>query len=205
MARHLCHAAAFAAMFAFAFLSQGCVASATPTSAAASIPGKAAAAAASIPGKAAAAAAAASIPGKAAAAATTSAATAIETSTTMTTINSASAIAAPFNRKLLGIPPCTAEYLPGCPEPTRTVFGNIVNGGGATVFLTGMPLRGTALPGSYNLSTVASANGDYAFSRIYRGTYDIMPKQAGFTFVPSSVKVEIAGADAAAPSMTRNP
>jgi hypothetical protein len=109
-------------------------------------------------------------------------------------------------RFLLGVPPCTLGYIPGCIEPTRTVFGNIVNGGGATVFLHGTPLRGTALPGSYNLSTVALLNGDYEFIGIYRGTYDIVPaNQAGFTFTPSSVKVEIAGADARAPSMTRTP
>jgi len=108
-------------------------------------------------------------------------------------------------RLLRGIPACTLEYLPGCPEVLRTVSGKIVNGGGATVFLRGTPFRQTALPGSYNLSTVASANGDYAFSGIYRGRYDIEPTQAGFSFTPSSVTVEVAGADATAPSITRNP
>lgn len=109
------------------------------------------------------------------------------------------------HRRLLGVPVCTLGYLPGCPEPGRSVFGNIVNGSGATVFLRGMPFRQTSSIGSYNLSTVASANGDYSFSNLVRGVYDIVPAQAGFTFEPTSVEVGVLGADATAPSITRKP
>ena len=37
------------------------------------------------------------------------------------------------------------------------------------------------------------------------GGYDIVPAQAGLSFEPSSVKVEVTGADATAPSIVRKP
>lgn len=75
------------------------------------------------------------------------------------------------NRRLLGIPVCTLEYIPRGVRSPSAEFSetetNVVNGGGATVILRDTPLRPTALPGSYDPSTVASANGGYAFSGIY--------------------------------------
>jgi len=125
------------------------------------------------------------------------------------------------NRRLLGIPVCTLEYIPRGVRSPRATFSetetNVVNGGGATVILRGTPLRPTVLPvpttpRRWLRPTVAMRSLAFIEVRasinvhiVRLGGYDIVPAQAGLSFEPSSVKVEVAGADATAPSIVRKP
>ena len=96
---------------------------------------------------------------------------------------------AAHGRHLLGLP---CQTLGTC---TYTVFGNVVNGAGSTVEITGNGVSKTAS---------VSATGGYVIENVPNGEFSIQPRaQQGCTFLPRSVSVRVANAEATAPSMTR--
>ena len=71
------------------------------------------------------------------------------------------------------------------PLPTYTISGNIANGNGASVTLSGVATA----------STTADASGNFSFGGLSNGSYTVAASKAGFTISPASQQVTVSSID----------
>src|SRR6185312_9220302 len=81
--------------------------------------------------------------------------------------------------------PVTGVSFIASPLPTYTVSGNIANGNGASVTLSGAATAGTT----------ADASGNFSFSGLLNGSYTVAASKPGVTISPASQEVTVSSAD----------
>jgi hypothetical protein len=72
---------------------------------------------------------------------------------------------------------------------TYSISGQVTSGGSG---LSGVTV---ALSGASSATTVTGANGNYAFTGLYNGSYTVTPSRKGFTFNPASSAETVSGAN----------
>lgn len=79
--------------------------------------------------------------------------------------------------------------------PTYTLSGNVslaVEGVGATLSITG----------DHSLTATADSNGDFNFPTVVNGNYTLTPSKTGYTFLPTSRTIVMAGANQSGKNFT---
>jgi hypothetical protein len=88
--------------------------------------------------------------------------------------------------------PVTGVNFTATPLPTYTISGNITNGSGASVTLSG----------AASATTTADTSGNFSFSRLSNGTYTVAASKPGLTILPASQGVTVNNADVAGVNFT---
>ena len=81
---------------------------------------------------------------------------------------------------------CTATPVQAA---TYSISGQVTSNG------SGRSGVGVALSGASSATTITDANGNYAFTGLYNGSYTVTPSRTGFTFNPASSPQTVSGAN----------
>lgn len=83
---------------------------------------------------------------------------------------------------------------------TYSISGTVLGAGGTAIAGVNMGLSG----GNTSITIASASDGTYTFSNIANGSYTITPSRTGYTFTPTSLPVNVSGANITGQNFTGN-